>query len=222
MKNNILVVAAHPDDEILGCGGSLLKLKNKYNIYGIFMTNGVGARDNSNQKKIIERKKNCEKLFKYFKFKKPVFLDYPDNKLDTIPLLELIKSLEKRINIINPSIIFTHSSRCLNIDHRKTFDAVITACRPIKKSNLKKILSFEVPSSSEWIFKKDKSFQPNYFIDITKQINDKIKCLKFYKKELRKYPHSRSIKAIKSLSEYRGTFIGVKNAEAFYLVRYSG
>ena len=222
MKNKVLILSPHADDEILGCGGSLLKLKKKYNIYGIFMTNGVGARNNSHQKEIHERKKNCEKLFKYFKFKKPIFFDYPDNKLDSIPLLEVIKPIEKKIKLINPTIIFTHSSRCLNIDHRKIFDAVITACRPIKRSNLKKILSFEVPSSSEWSFKKDKNFQPNYFIDITKQINNKVKALKFYKKELRKYPHSRSIKGIKSLSEYRGTFIGVKNAEAFYLVRYSG
>lgn len=221
-KNSILVICAHPDDEILGCGGTLIKLKKHYNVFGVFLTNGESSRNNSNEKKIKLRKNNCEKLFKFLKFNKPIFFDFPDNKIDSVPLLEIIKPLEEIIKTIDPSIIFTHSSKCLNIDHRKVYEAVITATRPTTKRNLKKILSFEIPSSTEWSYKRKDIFQPNYFVNISKQISMKIKSLKFYKNEMKKYPHSRSIKGIRILSEYRGMQIGVKNAEAFYLVRYLG
>ena len=119
-----------------------------------------------------------------------------------------------------PKTIITHYSNCLNIDHRITFEAVITACRPVNNLSVKKILSFEVPSSTDWALFKGKNFQPNYFIDISKHLTKKIELLKFYKDELRNYPHSRSIKSVKSLASYRGVSCGVKYAEAFYLNRY--
>ena len=129
--------------------------------------------------------------------------------MDKVPLLKIIKKLEKYINTIGPSTILTHHENCLNIDHRKTFEAVITACRPINNLSVKKILSFEVPSSTDWALFKGKNFQPNYFIDISKHLTKKIELLKFYKDELRNYPHSRSIKSVKSLASYRGVSCGV-------------
>ena len=217
-KNNILVIAAHPDDEMLGCGGSIIKLKKKCDIKVLFMTDGVSARK-KNHKKILERRNSCEKLFKKLKIKKPVFLDFPDNQMDKVPLLEIVKKIERIIKEIKPHTIFTHYSDCLNIDHQITCKAVLTACRPIKNNTVKKILSFEIPSSTDWALYKDKQFQPNYFIDISKHINEKINLIKFYKKELRNYPHSRSITGIKSLASIRGVSCGVKFAESFYLNR---
>lgn len=217
-KNKILIIAAHPDDEILGCGGTILKLKEKNNIRVIFLTDGVSARK-SNKKMKNKRKKECLDLFKYLKLDKPYFLNFPDNQLDKIPLLKIVKKIEKILVNFKPNIIFTHFENCLNIDHQIAYKATITACRPLKKSSVEKILSFEVLSSTDWAAFNNKSFQPNYFVNITNQIKDKIKSISFYKSELRKYPHSRSLKAIETLSRSRGTSAGFKFAEAFFIVR---
>lgn len=220
MENDkILIVASHPDDEILGCGGTLVKLKSENQINVIFMTNGVSSRGKNKKEEIQQRKNSCLNLFRYLSLPEPIFFNFPDNQMDSVPLLKIIKKIEQKIRILKPTTIFTHYSNCLNIDHKITFDAVITACRPINKLSVRKILSFEIPSSTDWALYKDKNFQPNYFIDISKQINEKIKLIKFYKKELRNYPHSRSVRGIKSLASVRGISCGVKFAESFYLNR---
>lgn len=214
----ILIVAAHPDDEVLGCGGTIFKLKKKNKIKIIFLTNGVSARSN-NQEKILIRKNECMDLFKFLKIDKPVFFDFPDNQLDTLPLLKIIKKIEKILKNFKPEIVFTHCENCLNIDHQTAYKATITACRPINKISVKKILSFEVLSSTEWGVSKKKAFQPNYYINIDDEIKKKIQALKFYKSELKKYPHSRSVEGIKALAKFRGISSGNKYAEAFTLVR---
>jgi len=149
LKNKkILIVAAHPDDEILGCGGTIFKLKKNNKIKIIFLTNGVSART-KDQQKIFTRKHECEKLFKFLKISKPIFFDFPDNQLDNFPLLKIIKKIEEILKTFKPEVIFTHYENCLNIDHQIAFKATLTACRPLKKISEKKILSFEVLSSTE-------------------------------------------------------------------------
>ncbi len=217
-KDKILIIAAHPDDEILGCGGTILKNKNHSDINVLFLTNGVSARSR-NIKKINLRKKECIKLFKFLKIKKPIFLDFPDNQLDKIPLLKIVKKIEFYLKKIKPKTIFTHFENCLNIDHQIAYKATITACRPLQSNTVKKILSFEILSSTEWAIFKKKSFQPNYYVNISEMINQKLKCIKYYKSELKKYPHSRSLEALKSLAKYRGVSSGFKYAEGFILVR---
>ena len=219
MKNNkILIVAAHPDDEILGCGGTIAKLKTYNEINVIFMTNGVSARGN-NKLEVKKRRNSTFKLFKYLNLPKPTFYNFPDNEMDKIPLLKVVKKIEKKIKIFQPSVVFTHYSDCLNIDHRITFEAVVTACRPINNLSVKKILSFEIQSSTDWALFKGKNFQPNYFIDISNYLKSKINLINFYKQELKNYPHSRSIKSLKSLASIRGVSCGVKYAEGFFLNR---
>lgn len=218
-KNKILIVAAHPDDEMLGCGGTILKFKNKCDIHVIFMTDGVSSRGKNNSEK-KKRRNSCIKLFKKLNLNNPIFLNFPDNQMDKIPLLKIIKKVESILNKIKPETVITHYSECLNIDHRLTYQAVITACRPLKESSVKKILSFEVLSSTEWAKFRYKSFDPNYYIDISKNFKNKLNALKFYKKELRKFPHSRSLVAVETLAKYRGVSSGVKYAEAFYLNRF--
>jgi LmbE family N-acetylglucosaminyl deacetylase len=220
MKNKkILIIAAHPDDEILGCGGTISKLKNENCIEVLFMTNGVSSRK-KDKKQILRRRKAYLNLFKHLSLPVPKNFNLPDNEMDKIPLLKIVKKIEQKIRSYRPDTIITHYSHCLNVDHKITYEAVITACRPVNELSVKKILSFEIPSSTDWALYKGKNFQPNYFIDISKHLKNKINLIKFYKEELRNYPHSRSIPAIKALASFRGVSCGVKYAEGFYLSRF--
>ncbi len=219
LKNKkILIVSAHPDDEVLGCGGTIFKLKKKNKIKVIFLTNGVSARS-KNKNNILRRKKECLNLFNYLKIEKPSFLNFPDNKLDQIPLLKVIKKIEKESKRFKPDIVFTHYENCLNIDHQIAYKATITAFRPKINNSVKSIFSYEILSSTDWAVSQKKIFQPNYYINISNFIDKKIRAIKFYKSELRPYPHSRSVKAIKALAQVRGTSSGFKFAEGFVLVR---
>ena len=219
-KGKILIIAAHPDDEILGCGGTISKLKDTNDINVLFMTDGVSARG-KNKKEIIKRKKACINLFKYLNLPRPIFFNFPDNEMDKISLLKITKKIEGKIKIYKPDTIFTHFENDLNIDHQITSKAVVTACRPIKNHTVKSIIFFEILSSTEWnISIKNKSFKPNYFVDISKSIKFKLKALKHYKKEMRKWPHPRSIEGVKLLSKTRGSTVGLQNAEAFILGRH--
>ena len=140
--------------------------------------------------------------------------------MDSVPFLSIVKYIEANIKSINPFRIYTHFGNDLNIDHQLVSRAVITATRPQKKNNLREILFFEIPSSTEWNFRNAKQlFNPNVFENIEKTIKIKKKALNAYKQELRKYPHPRSLKAIVNLSKYRGTTSSSKFAEAFVLAR---
>lgn len=224
MKNKtVLVVAAHPDDDAFGCGGTIRKLANQKNkIYAMYFTDGVSARKNDKKlkKNIINRKKNSESASKIMGIKQCIYHSFPDNQLDKIPLLKITQKIEDQIKKIKPDIIFTHFENDLNLDHQIINRAVVTATRPKPNNKLKKILLFETLSSTEWKFSnKAKVFNPNYFVDISKTINHKIKSIKCYKKEVFNWPHPRSEKGVKTLAMYRGQSVGLKFAEAFQLLR---
>lgn len=219
MNKKILVIAAHPDDEILGCGGTIIKhIKKKDIVNVVFLSDGESSRKNDDLK-ISIRKKQAISCCKFLNTKKPYFFNFPDNKLDSIPLLHIIKKIENTIKKLKPEIIYTHYFGDLNIDHQKTFEAVNVACRPLKKNTVKNIFCFEILSSSEWQISTKKKFNPNYFINIDNEIKQKLSALKMYKNELKKYPHSRSLKGVNALSMYRGIQSGNKHAEAFYIAR---
>ena len=147
------------------------------------------------------------------------FKSYPDNMFDTIPLIQIIKTIENVVLKFKPNIIYTHSNFDLNIDHQITHRAIMTACRPISKNQLSEIYSFEVLSSTEWSISKNSFFKPNHFVDISKFFNLKIKAIKKYANELRNEPHPRSLNTIKSLAVLRGSSCGLKFAEGFMLER---
>jgi N-acetylglucosamine malate deacetylase 1 len=223
-NNSILVIAAHPDDEVLGCGGTIAKYtKDKIEVNILFISDGESSRKLSKKKKsfkINKRKKNAIAAAKILGANKPFFLDLPDNELDGYPILKIIKKIERHIFLLNPSIIFTHFQNDLNIDHQIVSNAVVTACRPQGKNSVKSIFFFEVPSSTEWkIGLKSKLFNPNWFENISATKNKKFRALEVYKKELRKWPHPRSVKGVKSLVSWRGATAGVDAAEAFMLGR---
>lgn len=183
----VLVVASHPDDEILGCGGTIERLKREgHEAENLILGKGRG--------------------------------DTLDNQFDKLPLLNWIVVIEGNIKAIKPDIIFTHYEKDLNIDHRITYQAVITAARPQPGCCVKEIYSFEVLSSTEWAFPT--SFSPDVFYDITDYISIKEKTLMaHYEDEMREYPHPRSRMGIDVLASYRGMQCGCRYAEAFKTVR---
>jgi LmbE family N-acetylglucosaminyl deacetylase len=218
-KENIIVFAAHPDDEVLGCGGAMKKFSKTHDVISVFFSTGITSRSNKNSNKSINKlKEDCIKCNKILGTKKIIFLDFDDNKMDIYPRLEIIKKIEEILNRYKPSLIFTHNFSDLNIDHEIVSKSVVTACRPNKNNNkIKKILFFETLSSSEWSI--DRNFKPNYYIDITKYISSKIKAMSKYKSEIQKSPMPRSLDNIKTLAKLRGSEINKNFAEAFSLYR---
>ena len=223
MKNSnstVVVFAAHPDDDILGCGGTIAKLTQEGSkVHIVFLADGESSRSDITDinSLIQQRKQNAKKALKILGCDSIEFLGFPDNRLDSLDLLDVVKKIEGFIDAYKPYTIFTHYAHDLNIDHQITHNAVVTACRPQPGHCVKELLFFEVPSSTEWNLSK--AFMPNYFVDISSTLSLKIDALNAYKNEMKSFPHPRSIKAIESLSYYRGASSGCKAAEAFIIGR---
>jgi len=219
-NNNILIVAAHPDDEVLGCGGTIAKHRqNGDNVCVMFMTNGVAARQESNALTISQRKKAALSALNILGVSDVHFFDFPDNGMDSVPFIEIVQTIEQLINQVKPSTVYTHFAHDLNIDHRITHNAVMTACRPQKGASVKAILTFEVLSSTEWNSATLPQFTPQYIVDIQEFWELKINALAAYDAEIRAFPHSRSLPCIEALAVLRGASHGFEKAEAFFLER---
>ncbi len=215
----ILVVAAHPDDETLGCGATIAKkITDGAEVWFLILGQGLNARGKHSENAFEELESNAKKAAKILGAKKLVMRKFPDNSFDSVALLEIIKEIEKIINEFEPDVVFTHSNTDRNLDHQLTCEAVKTACRPIKGSSVKLVLSFEVPSSTEWSFDKRNIFSPNYFVNVNETINKKLEAMSAYKDELRAFPHPRSLEYIEALSKVRGGQCGYNAAEAFELI----
>ena len=230
----VMVFVAHPDDEVLGMGGTILKHSQKGDfVKVVYLATGITSRRSINfqnnvsyeqnenetneiQKEIKDLHNDAKKSCKILGVKDLEFYDFPDNEMDSVPLLKIIKVIEKEIKETKPDRIYTHHFHDLNIDHRTVFNAVLTATRPIER-NVKELISFEVPSSTEWNYPIH--FNPNYFIGIKSQLSAKIKAMKAYKNEIRDYPHPRSVENLKNVSERWGSISGKKAAEAFEIIR---
>ncbi|WP_201577787.1 PIG-L deacetylase family protein [Psychrobacter immobilis] len=217
--NRVLVVAAHSDDEALGCSGTLAKyIDEGFTIDVIFMTNGVSSRDI--QSDSSERVTASSKAMSKLGVSSISQFDFPDNAMDKLPLLEIVKKIEEVIELRKPQIVLTHHAGDLNIDHCITHRAVMTACRPTPEHTVKQILTFEVLSSTEWNSYQVQPFIPNFYVDITNYADKKVEIVECYEEEMREPPHSRSVEHIKILMKHRGFSVGVEAAEAFMLVRY--
>ena len=214
--DKILVIAAHPDDEVLGCGATIAKHVQEGNkVQVVFLGDGFSSRDDGDN-----RDNSAESASKVLGCEAPVFLDFPDNQLDTIALLDIVKKIEKVVDDFQPSIIYTHYFGDLNIDHQITHKAVMTACRPQPNFCVKEIYSFETLSATHWQSPSMKNvFNPNYFVGVSDFMDKKIKALQCYDNEMREAPHARSYESVENLSKFRGSLVGVKNAEAFCVER---
>lgn len=222
---NNLIIAAHPDDEVLGCGGTIARLANEMeNVYVAILGEGITSRYNQREQAdamALETLRNSSKRVSELLGAKELFLyDLPDNRFDTIPLLDVVKVIEELINKVKPTTIFTHHGGDLNIDHSITHRATITATRPITGNCVKQIYTYEVPSSTEWGFGQfNKVFQANVFIDISGTLEKKIEAMEIYETESRRFPHPRSPEALTALAKKWGAASGLEAAEAFELVR---
>lgn len=219
-KNTVLVVAAHSDDEALGCGGTIAKhVDNGDMVFAAFMTDGVGARVSSESKEVDERYVASETALAILGVTKNFRFEFPDNQMDSVPLLSVVKKVESIVSEIKPNIVYTHFAGDLNIDHQVTHRAVMTACRPQAWGTVKEIYCFEVLSATEWSSNASPIFIPQKIIDISEQWKKKQQALKAYAKEMRAAPHSRSIECVEAQAKLRGNTHGFSTAEAFYVER---
>jgi len=224
-KEKVLIVVAHPDDEVLGCGGYLSKYKNIKDFKIIFIGEGTSCRfskDKLNHKiksEIMKRQKQSVQSLKFLLLKNYEYLNLPCGRFDSIDIIEINKIIENEIIKFKPNIILTHSSDDCNNDHRIVNRSVMMATRPMETNKfLKSIITFEVISSTEWNF--DNHFCPNYFENLTdKNVKDKIKAFYFYKSEIQTKQMPRTDDGIRTLAKYRGKIISSKYAEAYQIIR---
>lgn len=218
--NTVLVVAAHTDDEVLGCGGTIARhVAEGDTVYAVFMADGVTSRSLAGQDDLKMRNSAAECAKKILGIKNNFYLTLPDNRMDSIPLIDVTQHLEPIIRELQPAIIYTHHHGDLNIDHRITHQAVMIACRPMPGNSVRAIYAFEVMSSTEWATPAAEPFVPNHHVDINDYLDIKLLALKAYQLEMREAPHSRSIAHMTHLAYHRGHMVGMNAAEAFSIVR---
>lgn len=220
-----LVIAAHPDDEVLGCGGTIARLaKEGSEVSVAILGEGITSRyrdpESADRSAVTKLKARCEQVAGLLGVKQLETCSLPDNRFDTIPLLDIVKIVEALVDRFRPRVIYTHHGSDLNIDHAIVHRAVLTALRPMSGYPVSEIYAFEVPSSTEWAFQQfQPAFSPNVFIDISKTLDTKIKALEAYESEIRCFPHPRSAEALCAIARRWGSVAGLQAAEALQLIR---
>jgi len=219
----LLTNTAHPDDEVLGCFGTVARLiREGYEAYTLILGEGKTSRDEerkveNKKEEIAELNNEIQNANNTIGIKKVFVESFPDNRFDSVDMLDIIKVISKVKEEVKPEIIFTHYENDLNIDHQITYKAVITSTRPMEAECVKEIYSFEILSSTEWNYPI--SFSPDIYFDISETIDDKIDAMKAYTSELCEYPHPRSLEGIKLNAKYQGMRVGKRYVEAFKSVR---
>lgn len=223
--STILVVAAHPDDEILGVGATIAKhIKNGDVAYALILGEGqtsrTETREETDQEAVRCLHEDSVRASKIIGYKDIFFENFPDNRFDRVDLLDIVKVVEKYIQSIKPDIIYTHHAGDLNIDHVYTNRAVMTGTRPVNDYCVKEIYCFETMSSTEWNFLGgDMAFCPDTFVDVEETFEKKIEAMKCYKSELGDFPHPRSLENLKIYAKRWGSVTGCNFVEAFETLR---
>ncbi len=222
MKNNlqkILVVAAHPDDELLGVAGTLIRhVQDGDEVHVLILGDGESSR--SAETNIVRRADLARTVAKELGAKSVALESFSDNQFDLHSLLSIVKIVERCIETIRPHTIYTHHIHDLNIDHRYAVQAVLTAARPMEGQSVRKILSFETVSATEWQAPRTEfAFCPNEYVNIENTIEEKVRLLKIYEDEMRQFPHPRSYEGVRILAQKRGMEVGYWYAEAFEVIR---
>ena len=226
MSKRILVIAAHPDDEVLGCGGTIARHADAGDqVQVLIVAEGATSRLLQRDRDVASEELSllaqaAHEAGEILGAQGVELLDFPDNRLDSIDRLDVIKRIEERIARYQPQVVYLHHAGDVNVDHRRLHEAVVTACRPTPGHPVRRLLSFEVASSSEWQPPGSApAFQPNWFVDISDQWHRKRDALVAYASEMRPWPHARSLEALEHLARWRGAQVGVEAAEAFCLLR---
>lgn len=225
MNRTVLVVAAHPDDEVVGGGATIARRASRGDTVHIaILGEGIASRyaagDGDNRAAVLALQEDARRVAGMLGAKSIVFADLPDNRFDQVPLLDITKRVEGWVRDLEPEVIYTHHSGDLNIDHRVAFQAVLTATRPVPGCRVREVYAFEVASSTEWAFGQfQPPFRPNVFEEVASTIELKIQCLERYRSEHRPFPHPRSGEALRAIARRWGSVVGVPYAEAFELVR---
>lgn len=226
MGNKVLVIAAHPDDEILGCGGTIAwHARRGDEVHVAILAEGLTSRDakrdrGSKRQELGELAQIAVKANTLLGAASVEALDLPDNRMDSMDLLDIVKRVEAIVAARKPTIVYTHHPGDVNVDHQLTHKAVVTACRPQPGSAVKGLYFYEVLSSTDYqVPGVMPPFLPNHFVDISATLEAKLEALRIYHGEMRPWPHARSIEAIGHLARLRGANVGLEAAEAFCLGR---
>jgi LmbE family N-acetylglucosaminyl deacetylase len=218
--SNILVIAAHPDDEVLGCGGTIAKLAaDGDRVEILILGEGATSRNGSDDSEVQRLQDDARKAASVLGAANVRFASLPDNRFDTVPLLDVVQQIEAVVAEVKPDVVFTQHGGDLNVDHQITFRAVMTALRPMEGQGIRALYAYEVASSTEWAFQKfDPVFRPNYFVNIDGFFEQKILAMEAYGGEIRPAPHPRSPEVLQALAVTRGAAVGLKAAEAFEII----
>jgi LmbE family N-acetylglucosaminyl deacetylase len=222
---SVLVVGAHPDDEILGCGGTMARLiREGHDVRIAILAEGLSSRyaqrEDVDQRQLRHLHARAQQAADKVGAKELVLCKLPDNRMDTVPLLDVVKLVEELITRFRPEVIYTHHPGDLNVDHGVVHRAVLTATRPVAGQCVREIYAFEVASSTEWAFQRlEPVFRPSVFVDVTETLETKIAALSCYDTETRKFPHPRSAEALRAIAARWGSVAGLQAAEAFELIR---
>lgn len=221
----VLVVAAHPDDEVLGCGGLISKLTaSGIDVVIKFMSDGESSRGKQSREEtdhlVAQRNLAALRSSEILGIKKVHFGTFLDNRMDLEPLANIARELETIIGKLKLLTVLTHSSSDLNIDHRRTTEAVLIVTRPVPNQTVRTVLSYETPSSTEWNYSVRQQFGPNVFVDVSAYLEKKLLALAEYDSEPRDWPHPRSIEGLKIAMQQRGGAVGREHVEAFESIRY--
>ncbi|WP_375175160.1 PIG-L deacetylase family protein [Pseudooceanicola sp.] len=219
MTNDVLVVAAHSDDEALGCAGTIARYAREgRQVHVVFLTDGVGARGSATTEQSA-RQQASRAATDVLGVTSVTQLSFPDNQIDSVPLLQVVQAIEEVARPLAPQIVFTHHGGDLNVDHRLCNQAVLTAFRPEPGQSVEAVYGFEVASSTEWAFGTAETFVPQHFVDISPTLELKMRALAAYDAEMRPFPHARSREAVRALAIWRGASVGLNAAEAFSVLR---
>ena len=220
--STVLIVAAHPDDEVLGCAATAARRAARGDaVHVAILGSGLAARAPADDAALASLREDAGAVADMLGVKSVRFANLPDNRFDTVALLDIVKQVEHWLEDVAPDAVYTHHPGDLNVDHRLTFQAVLTATRPLPEAGVRELYAFEVPSATEWAFQRlEPPFRPSVFEDVTDTIELKLACMARYAGEARAFPHPRSAEALRATARRWGSVAGMAYAEAFELIRW--
>jgi len=226
MTKRCVVVAAHPDDEVLGCGGTVARHAEAGDeVHTYILAEGLTSRDQvrdrtRHREGLNELAAAARRANELLGVSSVTLRDFPDNRMDGVEILDVVKVVEEIGNTHRPQVVYTHHFADVNIDHTVVHNAVVTACRSLPQSPVEELLFFEIPSSSEWRpAHAATAFLPQLYVDVSATLTKKLAALEAYAGEMRPWPHARSLKAVEHLARWRGATVACDAAEAFMVGR---